>query len=266
MIVRSKITTSHGLLDSLVFGFIASGPLLIGCIVSLFSNLSQKLITTIMAFGSGVLIATLTFSILVEAFNVTHTLPVTVLGFILGGISYGIANAILERKSKTKSSKCGNAVADGKITTDSSPPSGKSLFIGSVMDNIPENAALGITLASGGIINIAFLVAIFVSNLPEGLASTSDMKSSGLGRRYILILWSVAVAIGTVSTAIGYSVLSNASPPIISICITFAAGAILVMLGESMIPEAFRRESFGKGVALLAGFLIAALLTKAQGG
>jgi len=134
------------------------------------------------------------------------------------------------------------------------------------MDNIPENAALGITLASGGMINIAFLVAIFVSNLPEGLASTSDMRSAGLGRRYILILWSVTVLIGTVSTTIGYSVLSNASPPIISISIAFAAGAILVMLGESMIPEAFRRESFGKGVALLAGFVIAVLLTKAQGG
>ena len=141
-----------------------------------------------------------------------------------------------------------------------------SLFIGSVMDNIPENAALGITLASGGIINIAFLIAIFVSNLPEGLASTTDMKSSGLSRRYIIILWSAAVAIGTLSTTIGYSVLSNASPPIISISIAFAAGAILVMLGETMIPEAFKRESFGKGVALLAGFVIAVLLTKEQGG
>lgn len=265
MMIRSKITTPHGVLDSLVLGFIASSPLLIGCIVSLYANLSQKLITTIMAFGSGVLIATLAFSILVEAFKVTHTLPATILGFTLGGISYAIANAILEKKSKRKASKSAD-VADSKVTADIGRASGKSLFIGSVMDNIPENAALGITLASGGMINIAFLVAIFVSNLPEGLASTSDMRSAGLGRRYILILWSVAVLIGTVSTTIGYSVLSNASPPIISISIAFAAGAILVMLGESMIPEAFRRESFGKGVALLAGFVIAVLLTKAQGG
>lgn len=250
----------------MVFGFIASLPLLIGCIASLFANLSQKLITTIMAFGSGVLIATLSFSILVDAFQVTHTLPATLVGFILGGISYGIANAILERKSKSKSSKSGEIAADSKGSTDSSPSSGKSLFIGSVMDNIPENAALGISLASGGIINIAFLVAIFVSNLPEGLASTNDMKSVGLRRRYIIILWSAAVAIGTLSTTIGYTVLSNASPPVISISIAFAAGAILVMLGESMIPEAFRRESFGKGVALLAGFVVALLLTIAQGG
>jgi ZIP family zinc transporter len=250
----------------LVFGFIASSPLLIGCIVSLFANLSQKLISTIMAFGSGVLIATLTFSILVEAFNVTGNLYATVVGFILGGVSFGIANAILVKKSKTKSSKSRHLVSDGKVTTDSSPPDGESLYIGAVMDNIPENAALGITIASGGIINIAFLVAIFVSNFPEGLASTNDMKSAGLGRRYILILWSVAVVIGTLSSTLGYTILSNFSEPIISISIAFAGGAILVMLGETMIPEAFRRVSFGKGLALLAGFIIGVILTKAQGG
>lgn len=102
-----------------------------------------------MAFGSGVLIATLTFSILVEAFNVTHTLPATATGFILGGVSYAIANAILERKSKPKTSKNAHKrMTDGDVATDSKPTSGRSLFIGSVMDNIPENAALGITLAA----------------------------------------------------------------------------------------------------------------------
>lgn len=219
-----------------------------------------------MAFGSGVLIATLTFSILVEAFSVTHTLPATATGFILGGVTYSVANLVLERKSKHLSSKNRHVKAPCENTaTENKPTSGKALFIGSVMDNIPENAALGITLAAGGALNIAFLVAIFVSNLPEGLASTNDMKASGLSRKRILILWSVAVIIGTLATTIGYGVLSNAPPPIISISIAFAAGAILVMLGESMIPEAFKREGFGKGLALLAGFLIALVLTIVQG-
>ena len=99
----------------MLFGFIASSPLLIGSLASLFVKLSNKLVTTIMAFGSGVLIATLTFSILVEAFSVTHTLPATLVGFILGGFSYAIANAILERRLKNKISKSGNLVTDGKI-------------------------------------------------------------------------------------------------------------------------------------------------------
>jgi ZIP family zinc transporter len=220
-----------------------------------------------MAFGSGVLIATLTFSILVEAFSITHTLPATAAGFILGGVSYSLANLILERKSKSKTSINEHKnVSDANTISDRKSASGRSLFIGSVMDNIPENAALGITLAAGGAINIAFLVAIFVSNLPEGLASTNDMKSSGLSRRYIIILWSIAILIGTLATTIGYGILANTSPIIISISIAFAAGAILAMLGESMIPEAFKKEGFGKGMALLAGFLIATILTKMQGG
>lgn len=109
------------------------------------------------------------------------------------------------------------------------------------MDLIPENAALGITLSAGGRLNIAFLVAIFISNFPESLASTQGMKSSGLGTKQILVLWSIAVIIGTLSTAIGYSILSYASPSIRSISIAFAAGAILVMLADTMIPGAFKQ-------------------------
>jgi len=114
--------------------------------VSLYFKLPDKLITTIMAFGSGVLIATLTLSILVEAFEVTHTLPATIIGFLLGGISYGGANAILEKKSKTRSSKSGSLVTDSNANTDGSPPSGKSLFIGSVMDKSPKMQRLELHL------------------------------------------------------------------------------------------------------------------------
>jgi ZIP family zinc transporter len=77
------------------------------------------------------------------------------------------------------------------------------------MDNIPENAALGITLAAGGTVNVAFLTAIFVSDLPEEVASTNDMKSSGLSRKYILVLWSITIVIGIIPTTIGYGILSN---------------------------------------------------------
>ena len=124
----------------------------------MFVNLPHKVITTIMAFGSGVLIATSTFSILVEAFSVTHTLPATTTGFILGGVSFSIANSVLERRSKSRISntKQGDPSMH-KNTDDKNSVSGRSLFIGSLMDKIPVNAALGITLAAGGALNLAFL-------------------------------------------------------------------------------------------------------------
>ncbi len=218
-----------------------------------------------MAFGCGVLIATLTFPILVEAFEVTHTLPATATGFFLGGISFSIANYILEKKSKRLGSRNKQLVAseDKNTAAVSKPNSGKTLFIGSIMDNIPENAALGITLAAGGAINIAFLVAIFVSNLPEALGSTTQMKASGMSRRYILKLWALATVIGTISSVIGYTVLANAPPPVISIY-SVCSWSHPCHVGTFMIPEAFKHGGFWKGIALLAGFQIAVILTSLQ--
>jgi zinc transporter, ZIP family len=208
-----------------------------------------------MAFGSGVLVATLTFSILIEAFSVTHTLPATVTGFILGGISFSFADYFLKRKSASKSYvDKQDHVSSDKERSNGQSQSGQSLFIGAIMDMVPENAALGITLAMGGALNVAFLAAIFISNLPEGLASTNGLKDNGLSRKRIFALWSIALVIGTLSTIIGYTVLSYASPPIISISIAFAAGAILVMLADSIIPEAFKEAGMLKGNCIIGRF------------
>jgi zinc transporter, ZIP family len=128
------------------------------------------------------------------------------------------------------------------------------------MDNIPENMALGISLVTGGAVNIVLIAAIFISNFPEGLASTEGMRSNGRSKKYILMLWSIAVVIGTISTAIGFALLSKASPLVISVAISFAAGAILVMLAESMIPEAFEEGGSKIGLATMAGFTIAFVL------
>jgi zinc transporter, ZIP family len=140
------------------------------------------------------------------------------------------------------------------------------LLVGSVMDNIPENMALGISLVTGGAVNIVLIAAIFISNFPEGLASAHGMKSNGRSKKYILVLWSIAVIIGTISAAVGFAVLSKASPFVISVAISFAAGAILVMLAESMIPEAFEEGGSRIGLAAMAGFAVAFILGRIGGG
>jgi ZIP family zinc transporter len=241
-----------------------------------------------MAFGSGVLVAALTFSLVEEAFSLSQSISPVVIGFILGGISYSVANRILDKKSKTNldSSSASNtaSAANSSSSSSSNNPvrnrkrshgenagggksaSGLSLLVGSVMDNIPENMALGISLVTGGAVNIVLIAAIFISNFPEGLASTEGMKSNGRTKKYILVLWSVAVIIGTISTAIGFAVLSKAIPFVISVAMSFAAGAILVMLAESMIPEAFKEGGSKIGLAAMAGFTIAFILGRIGGG
>jgi zinc transporter, ZIP family len=217
-----------------------------------------------MAFGSGVLIATLTFSILVEAFSVTHTLPATVTGFILGGISFSLADYILKRKSVSKSPvvKQGNASDRKEKAVENRfrsiiihwGPDGQNTRKCSPWDHPCNGRRFKYRLSS----------CYFISNLPEGLASTHGLKSNGQSTKRIYGLWLIALVIGTVSTVIGYTVLSYASPPVISISIAFAAGAILVMLADSMIPEAFKEGGILKGIALLAGFQIAAVLTRCK--
>ena len=106
------------------------------------------------------------------------------------------------------------------------------------------------------------IAAIFISNFPEGLASSEGMKTYGKSRKYIIGIWSIAVLIGTISTAIGFSILSKANASIIAIAISFAAGAILVMLAESMMPEAYKEGGMKIGIATMIGFVVAFILGK----
>ena len=150
----------------------------------------------------------------------------------------------------------------GEMAGGGKDASGLSLLVGSIMDNIPENMVLGISLVTGGTVNIVLIAAIFISNFPEGLASSEGMKTNGKSRKYIIGIWSIAVLIGTISTAIGFSILSKANSSIISIAISFAAGAILVMLAESMIPEAYKEGGMKVGIATMIGFVVAFILGK----
>jgi zinc transporter, ZIP family len=217
-----------------------------------------------MAFGAGVLIAALTFSLIEEAYNLVNDLVPVVLGFTLGGLSYSIANYILNKKSSTKNRKRSH----GENAGGGKNASGIALMIGSLMDNIPENMALGISLvAGGGTVNIVLIAAIFISNFPEGLASSQGMKNNGKSIKKILLLWLVVVAIGTISSAIGFSVLANVNKYIVSIALSYASGAILVMLAESMIPEAFEEGGESKiGLATMAGFAVAFVLGRVGSG
>jgi zinc transporter, ZIP family len=218
-----------------------------------------------MAFGAGVLIAALTFSLIEEAYDLINDLVPVVLGFTLGGLSYSIANYILNIKSsgtKNRKRSHGENAGGGKNA------SGIALMIGSLMDNIPENMALGISLvAGGGTVNIVLIAAIFISNFPEGLASSQGMKNNGKSITKILLLWIIVVAIGTISSAIGFSVLANVNKYIVSIALSYASGAILVMLAESMIPEAFEEGGESKiGLATMAGFVVAFVLGRVGSG
>lgn len=250
---------NSSILEALLWGFIASLPLIMGAILASFVSLPRKLIAAIMAFGSGVLVAALTFSLIGEAFSLAKNVVPVIAGFILGGISYSVANRVINKKNKgleNRKRPYGENAGGGRNA------SGLALMVGSLMDNIPENMALGISIVTGGAVNIVLIAAIFISNFPEGLASTQGMLGHGRSKKQILMIWSAVVVIGTVASAIGFSILSKAQPEIVSAALSFASGAILVMLAESMIPEAFEKGGSVIGLAAMAGFAIAFVLGK----
>jgi zinc transporter, ZIP family len=260
-----RIPAPFVLFEPLFWGFIASIPLLIGSIIASIVNLPKQVIAIIMAFGSGVLVAALAFSLIEEAFSLSESITSVIIGFVLGGLSYTLANYILNRKSRGSTRH--RKKSHGENAGGGKDASGLALLVGSVMDNIPENMALGISLVTGGAVNIVLIAAIFLSNFPEGLSSAQGMKSNGRSKKYIVSLWSVAVLIGTISSVIGFTFLSNTAPSTISIAISFAAGAILVMLAESMIPEAHAEGGSSRiGIATMAGFAIAFILGRLGGG
>src|SRR5919199_3110811 len=257
------VTSAAGtLFDSLLWGFVASIPLIAGAVLASFVGLKKPIIASIMAFGAGVLIAALTFSLIEEAYNLVNDFVPVVLGFALGGLSYSIVNHMLNKKSATKNRKRSH----GENAGGGKDASGIALMIGSLMDNIPENMALGISLVAGGAVNIVLIAAIFISNFPEGLASSQGMKNNGKSIKKILLLWGLVVAIGTVASAIGFSVLANVNKDIVAIALSYASGAILVMLAESMIPEAFEEGGSKIGMATMAGFAVAFVLGRLGGG
>lgn len=244
----------------LLWGFVASLALLLGCLLAFTIKLSKETIAIIMAFGSGVLVASLAFSLMEEAFEMSQSILPVIIGFVSGGLAYTIANYYLSKRSpqgniRRRKKSHGPEAGGGKNVP------GSAILVGSVIDGIPENMALGISLAIGGSVDLVLLTAIFISNFPEGLSSSEGMKSNGRSRRSILILWLVVIFIGSISSAIGFSLSSYIEPSMLAIALSFAAGAILVMLGESMIPEAYEEGGASRvGIAILLGFALAFIL------
>jgi ZIP family zinc transporter len=130
------------------------------------------------------------------------------------------------------------------------------------MDGIPESIAIGVSMIEGGVVSTATLIAIFLSNIPEGLSSSNGMKNGGRSAKYIFGVWIILVLLFGISSWAGYAIFSDFSPTIIAATIAFAAGAILTMIVDTMIPEAFEKQHNYAGLITVAGFAVAFILTK----
>jgi ZIP family zinc transporter len=250
-----------------VYGLIGGAALFIGALIGLYLEVSRRVVGAVMAFGSGVLISALTFDLMEKAYQLGGFDSVS-FGFIAGAVLFVGGDYLIDRGGGYfRKRGHGMRHTAGKVTSGSSQlvGSGSAILLGALLDGIPESAAIGVGLAAGKGVGLIMLVAVFLSNLPEGISGALGMKESGRSRGYVMAVWGATIAMSGVAAALGYSFLGHASGDTVAATLALAAGAILAMIADTMMPEAF--EEGGRFVALVtvAGFLLAFVVSHLAG-
>jgi ZIP family zinc transporter len=228
------------------WGFVAASSLVLGMILGLARSWPTRLIGLVLAFGAGALVSAVSFELFEEGVAVGGPAAVGI-GLGLGALAYFVLARAVERL--------------GPARTDESSGGGTALALGAFLDGIPEQIVLGIGIAAGQGVSVALLVAIFVSNLPEAIGSATDMREAGTRVRSIRVLWLGVAALCALATPLGYLLARSTGGHFQAGINGFAAGALLVMLVDSMIPEATTKTGRVAGLATTLGFAVAAGLS-----
>jgi zinc transporter, ZIP family len=234
--------------EALFWGLVGGSSLLIGAGVALRVSVQRVVLGLVMAFGAGVLISAVAFELVEEAFAQSGLLSDVALGLFAGCAVYSVGDALIDRYGGAERKSMGGVQAGG---------SALAIVLGIVLDGIPESAVIGLTVLEGGAVSTAMLVAVFLSNLPEAIAATSGLASSGWRSSRILVLWTGVVLVSGIAALAGYALFDGASPSVVAFVLAFAGGAILTMLADTMMPEAFAHGGRLTGVFTTLGFATA---------
>jgi ZIP family zinc transporter len=223
--------------EALGWGALAASSLLIGALIGLARAWPRQAVGLVLGFGAGALISAVSFELAQEGVEIGGTTAVAI-GLAAGALTYYVASGVL-------ASRMGGA----------SP--GTALALGAFLDGIPEQLVLGIGLASGEGVSVGLLAAIYVSNLPEAVGGASEMHGAGESRERVVRLWLGVSIVCALATPIGFAIADTASGELQGGINGFAAGALIVMLVDSMIPEATQQAGRTTGLVTALGFAVA---------
>jgi ZIP family zinc transporter len=235
------------MLNSFFWGLLATSSLIIGGLIASRFSLSKKAIGIIMGFGAGTLISAISYELIFEAVKIAKGSGFPAFGFFTGAFTFFFADKLIGKLGSGKSGSSGASQHSGLIIP---------MVLAIILDGIPESIVIGLGIFEGGAVSLAMLVAVFVSNLPEAIAGSSGMKKDGWSRKKIILLWSFIALLCSLSTVAGFSLFTNTSVYGLSFIQAFAGGAILMMLANSMIPEAYEHGGKLAGVATVLGFFL----------
>jgi ZIP family zinc transporter len=230
------------------WGLLAASSLVLGAILALLIRIPLRVIGLVMGFGAGVLISAVAFDLVEEAAGKSSGHGALLAGLFVGcGVFFG-GDWLIDQLG-------GSDRKDAAGAQESGSP--LAIVLGTVLDGIPESMVIGLTIFEGGAVGAAYLAAVFISNLPESISSTSGLVTSGWKKSHILWLWTAIAIISGLASLGGYGLFQHSSPDTVAFVLTFAAGAILTMLADTMMPEAYEHGGKLVGVVTTLGFAIA---------
>jgi zinc transporter, ZIP family len=235
-------------LEAFAWGFLAASSLIVGGAVALRYRIDNRTLGLVMAFGSGVLISAVAFELVQEAFDTAGGSGTVALGLLVGSCVFFAGDALIDRMGGEHRKHAGGRQAQG---------SAPAIVLGIVLDGIPESIVLGLTIVTGGTVSAAFLVAVALSNLPEAVAATSGLSKGGWANRSIYELWVLVALVSGLASLFGFAVFDSASAGATAFVLAFAGGAILTMLADTMMPEAFEHAGPLVGLVTTVGFAAA---------
>lgn len=240
------------MLNAFLWGLLATSSLILGGIIASRFSLGKRTLGVIMAFGAGTLISAISYELIFEAVKLAPKTGFPAFGFFAGAFTFFAADKLIEKLG------AGNRM-------DIEAPKQSRLLIPMVLaiilDGIPESIVIGLGIfEGGGVVSMAMLAAVFVSNLPEAIAGSTGMKASGWSRKRIILLWVVIALICAVGSLAGYTLFTNTSKLWLAFINAFAGGAILMMLANSMIPEAYEHGGKLAGVFTVLGFFVSVVV------
>jgi len=235
-------------LSALLWGLVGSSSLVIGALLGVRLHLPPRVLGLLLGFGAGALVSAISFELADEALRQGGPGALAA-GLAAGGLVFYAGDRVLERGT-------------GTPRRARRQEAGGALALGALLDGLPEQAAIGLSVAVGGQVGVSLVAAVFISNIPESLGSAADMRDSGRSAGSILGLWAGVGVITTLASIAGYAVLGDASGWIVGFWQAFAAGALVVMLIDAMVPEAHRKGGRVVGLATLLGYALAVLLSE----
>ena len=233
--------------EAFAWGALASSSLLIGGLLVMWRPVRQSKLGLVMAFGAGVLISAVAYELVAEAITTGGEYWPVAFGLAAGALTFYAGDWYIDRMGGARR----------KRSDQEGGGSSLALTLGIVLDGIPESITIGLTLLGGEGVSVAMLAAVFLSNLPESMAATTGFLKSGRTRRWIIGLWLAIIAVSALSSLAGYALFDTAGDRTVAFVLAFAGGAVLTMLADTMMPEAFEYGGRAVGLATTFGFAVA---------